>query len=343
MLRKASRASKGRFLGYKKLKPAVILRLNQSDPEALASTAAQLKQLSSADVLVVSHEFLARQFVAVRNICDIGEALGFDSIQIIGYTRRQDQWHRSSFNQWSFRNINQLRRGKHSLKVLQCDWRLFSAYERWLITCLIDQEGPDWNEHYKQHQAAIEHHTLPIAIDSSPVPTSCEPAALLHHFNQTCKLGIGESFIETCTPIENSSFSEYITESIAESILESNSDQYPITPHSNNLLLRDLSAGLPKRIPALNQTFIDQLQRQYIDLFKQGNQEYCQQFNISYLNTFGTPEKLSSLSRAAIKAMIQDENRRRSYTSETIAANKAEIHARCIKVMLQQLQKTSTK
>ena len=343
MLRKASRASKGQRLGYRKLNSAVILRLNQSDPEALASTAAQLKELSSVDVLVVSHEFLARQFVAVRNICDIGEALGFKSIQIIGYTRRQDQWHRSSFNQWSFRNINQLRRGKHRLKVLQCDWRLFSGYERWLIACLIDQEGPDWNAHYNKHKAAIEHKALPIVIHSSPVPSSREPAALLHHFNQICELGIGESFIETCTPIENSSFSEYITESIADSILESNSDQYPITPHSNNALLRALSADLPKRIPALNQTFIDQLQRQYLDLFKQGNQEYCQQFNLSYLNNFGTSEKLSSLSRAAIKAMIQDENRRRLCTSGTIAANKAEIHARCIKVMLNQLQKISTK
>ena len=156
MLRKASRASKHQLFGYRKLKSRVILRLNRSDAEALDNTCRQLRTHGQVDVLVISHEFLQRQFTAVHNLCDIAASLGFQAAQIVGYTRRQDQWQRSSFNQWSFRNINQLNRGKRTLEELRCDWQLFSGYERWLITCILNQEGPYWNDHYNQHAAVSD-------------------------------------------------------------------------------------------------------------------------------------------------------------------------------------------
>lgn len=337
MLKKAARRPNRHKLSYQQLQPRVILGLNQSEPQALAITKQQLERKKHTDFLVVSHEFLQEKYIAVRNICDIAVSLGFHSAQIVGYTRRQDQWHRSSFNQWSFRNINQLKQTHHVFECLKCDWQLFSGYERWLIACLIKKQGPDWNAHYQHHKAEISGSCLPATISSNPIPKEADPAELLHHFNQTCGLKLNKAFINRCKPVKNSSFSEFITETVADSILHGKNGAFPMTPHSNNELLRRLSAKLPRSIPEINSIFTTKLGKSYLHLFQKANQEYCARFHLSFSEHFEVPGSDALKNEAEITSLIQEENYQRSLNIRDIMAGKAEIHAVSIEALLSEL------
>ena len=117
MLRKACRTSTEPTISYIRLKPIeLITRLNRSDRNALQTCKSILKELAKADIAVVSHEYLEKNDVAVYKICRVAEQVGYQSILIIGYTRRQDDWRRSNFNQWNFRNTKQLKRAAEVLQ-----------------------------------------------------------------------------------------------------------------------------------------------------------------------------------------------------------------------------------
>ena len=337
MLRKAARRPHRHKLSYQQLQPRVILGLNQSEPQALEITKQQFERKKHTDVFVVSHEFLQEKYIAVRNICDIAADLGFQSVRIVGYTRRQDQWHRSSFNQWSFRNSNQLKQSHHVFEGLKCDWELFSGYERWLITCLIKKQGPDWNAHYQHHNTAISGCSLPATLCSNPIPNGADPAELLHHFNQICDLKLKQAFINRCKPVKNSSFSEFITETVADSILYGKNSVFPITPHSNNQLLRRLSTKLPRCVPEINAIFTAKLRTAYLSLFQKANQEYCKRFRLSFSACFEVPGSAFLKNEAEITSFIQEENYQRSLNIRDIMAGKAEIHAVSVQALLSEL------
>ena len=338
MLRKACRTSTDPTISFIRLKPTdLITRLNRSDRNALQTCESILKELAKADVAVVSHEFLEKNNVAVYNICRVAEHVGYQSILIIGYTRRQDDWQRSNFNQWNFRNTKQLKRGAQALHNEGWHWRLFSAYERWLITGLINQEGPDWSAQVEQLQSTCQLIQIPCTLASSPLSKSNKPEYLLQHFNQTCKLGLSAAFLKKCKPSKNTSFSEYITETIAESILLDEGDQFPITPHQQNGLLKRMSAHLPRRIPEINPDFTATIEGHYLALFKGSNQKYCDQTKTSFEEHFSPGDTSQTGVHDDFISLIDQENSRRQQHMIEILESRAIIKAMATRAILQTL------
>ncbi len=338
MLRKACRTSTDPTISFIRLKPTdLITRLNRSDRNALQTCESILKELAKADVAVVSHEFLEKNNVAVYNICRVAEHVGYQSILIIGYTRRQDDWQRSNFNQWNFRNTKQLKRAAEALHKEGWHWQLFSAYERWLITGLINQEGPDWSAQVEELQSTCHLIQIPCTLVSSPLSKFNKPNHLLQHFNQSCKLGLSAAFLKTCDPSKNTSFSEYITETIAESILLSEGDQFPITPHQQNGLLKRISAQLPRRIPEINPNFTATLEGHYLALFKASNQKYCDQTKTNFEEHFSPGEPSQTGVHDDFISLIDQENRRRQQHTIEILESKALIQAVATRAILQTL------
>ena len=338
MLRKACRTSTEPTISFIRLKPIeLITRLNRSDRNALQTCKSILKELAKADIAVVSHEYLEKNDVAVYNICRIAEQVGYQSILIIGYTRRQDDWRRSNFNQWNFRNTKQLKRAAEVLQKEGWQWQLFSAYERWLITGLISKEGPDWNDQIKQLHLSCDSIQIPCAITSSPLSKSKKPEYLLQHFNQTCKLGLSAAFLKTCGSSKNISFSEYITETIAESILLGEGDQFPIKPHQQNGLLKRISAHLPRRTPQTNPDFTATLEGHYLALFKASNQAYCDQMKINFEEFFSSGDASHTGVHSDFISLIDQENKRRQQHTMEIFESRAIIKAVATRAILQTL------
>ena len=338
MLRKACRKSTQPSISFIRLKPTkLITELNRSERNALQTCELILKQLAKADVAVVSHEFLENNAAAVRNICDVAAQTGYRSILIVGYTRRQDHWRRSNYNQWNFRNAKELNRSAEVLKKEGWQWQLFSGYERWLITGLINREGPDWNSQLQQHQQTCDLIQIPCSISSSSLTQSKNPAHLLEHFNQICRLGLSSTFLKKCCPPKNTSFSEYITETIAESILLGERDQFPITPHQQNSLLKRISAHLPRRAPEINPEFTAALERHYLAIFEASNKAYCDQTETNFEDNFSSGEIPCTGAQADFMSLINQENRRRKQHSFEVLESKAIIKALATQAMLQTL------
>ena len=337
MLKKACRRSTRPTINFHQPNVELILQLNRSEAQAIEHCKSILGKLSQADKTVISHEFLENNHIAVHNICRAAEQTGIQSILIIGYTRRQDQWIRSSFNQWNFRNKQQLNRGVQTLKQEHWHWTLFSSYERWLITGLINHEGPDWNTCFQDLQDTCHSIQRPCTVTSSPLPKSDSPKKLLIHFNECCKLGLDRAFLNTCNPKKNKSFSEYITETISESILLNSDGNFPITPHSHNRLLRRVSEDLPHQIPAINADFIAALEGHYLSIFQASNQAYCTRFEANFEEHFSPKGVIFTGLKQDITSLIDAENHRRHQHAKAILESKAAVRATATRAMLQAL------
>ena len=338
MLRKACRKSRQPSISFVRLKPSdLITRLNRCDPNSFQTCESILRGLATADIAVVSHEFLESNGTAILNICLAAQQVGYRSILIIGYTRRQDHWRRSNFNQWTFRNTKQLRRSAEVVQKEGWKWQLFSGYERWLITGLIEQEGPDWNAQVHQYRRILHSVQIPCRIISSPMSISRKPEHLLNHFNDCCQLGLSETFLKKCTSIKNASFSEYITETIAESILLTKSNHFPITPHQQNDLLKGISTHLPRRIKEINGEFLSELEGHYLSIFRASNQAYCDQMKISFEDHFPPKPMPPPRDSNEFKSLISEENRRRRNRPHQILEWKASVQASATRAILQTL------
>jgi len=339
LLKKASSKKANTCFHYQKLNTQLINGLRLSKPEALRTCQGHLNTIQNKQKLVISHEYLQEQYKALANIIQLAKEFDYKFIQIIGYTRRQDSWRRANFNQWSFRNKYSLIQAKTLLSKLGCDWRLFSAYERWLLLGFFEQEGPNWALHYQHYKSCLSQQDIAHNVVSRPIPCQKEkPSKLLHHFNKHCNTNIKAKLINACTAIKNPSFSEYLTETIADSILLTPSSlSQPITPHKNNKDLAEISHNLDKQLPAFNMEFLETLEKNYLSIFSDSNKRYCDEFNLCFDTHFKPNPAHFNMNSETMKTYVRSENKRRLNHIETILQFKIEQQAKCTQAILQQL------
>ena len=166
---------------------------------------------------------------------------------------------------------------------------------------------------------------------------SRKPEHLLNHFNECCQLGLSETFLKKCTSIKNASFSEYITETIAESIMLTKSIHFPITPHQQNDLLKRISTHLPRRINDINGEFLSELEGHYLSIFTTSNHAYCDQLKISSEDYFPTKPMQQHRDSDEFKSLITEENRRSRNCPHEILEWKASVQASATRAILQTL------
>jgi hypothetical protein len=122
------------------LNPLEISELDCERPsKSILATFTQLllSGLNGCDVLILSHEYLFQSQYAIKHICSLAKNL-VTKTYIIGYSRRQSEFLRSAYSQWSFRSPDLVKGAIEVFDELGLDPVLFSGLERQLIAAIVN-------------------------------------------------------------------------------------------------------------------------------------------------------------------------------------------------------------
>lgn len=262
---------------------------------------------SRSEVCILSHEVLFQRPAAVAHLAELAASQGHDT-RIVGYSRRQDDFLRSSFCQWIFRDRGRLQESWDALSAENLDPIFFSALERHLISAVItDFETArmlrgdhilNWHDRYR----ILEEATSPFGTSLSVghLPSSSHPFSLMEDALARCEVHRSPS---PRNPPTNEQFNLDLVEAIASACLAGHSTP---EPHKENGMLVRMSRSMPER--KLDKSdFMAQLNAYILATFWDDNRAFCKRFSLdaSYFAPRFQVDRTMAMER------IREENDRR--------------------------------
>lgn len=298
---------------YHHIDAAKIYPLNKAayDTTALAPFESLFSAIAT-DVAVFSHEVLFQMPRAVGRLVELATNMGHTTT-ILGYSRRQDDFIRSSFCQWLFRDKVRLQETWDVVNTAGLDPHLFSALERHIVAAVLtDFETArvlhgdkifNWNQHY----GILEKSTKPFGTSFSVgyLPSARNPFSLSEDAFSRCGITIQPTLEQNKT---NEQFSLYVIEAVAATCLSS---EFEFDAHTENEMLAEMSKAFTAKTPA--KEIIKDLNAYILGAFFSDNKEFCTRFSLdpSY---FEPPYEIDR--STALKKIEEEQTRRRNFPSE---------------------------
>jgi len=252
--------------------------------------------LSQCDCLIVSHESLYLNRIALRNICSLASPM-VTRIIIIGYSRRASDFIESAYNQWGFRNPISINRDNGLLLNNRIEPLHFLGVEKKLISSIVDDFSfrtpplMNWHDSY----GLIENIVSPLKVEIKPgvLPSIKSSETLIQDFCKMTGLTLRDEHKEVDLKF-NLQFNTILTESINDGV-EIGLDLPG--PHSENNFLQEISKFIRSDLYSDNRFLV--ILKEYVD-------SYFYKSNIDFCRKYGLDENYFSISREWSKEEILD-------------------------------------
>ena len=323
---------------YKMMDPLEISKLNDQELDSSIKDLFNqqlIKDINGCDILILSHESLAKNIYAIKNICYLSKNL-VSNITIIGYARKQSGFLISAYSQWLFRSPERINEVMNTVKTFGIDTLLFTGVENQIIASILNNfysarqlSGHtifDWHTLYHEIYELVNE--MDVVIRSGVLPNKTSDITLVQDFCLKADLTLSDKSNDGFLKVYNSSFDQNIVEAINNGVmLGFNMPR----PHKDNMIISHLSSEIDSVAHDSNE-FLLKL-KAYIDTYYlDANKQFCKKYNINK-SYFEPSEKLT---KSEILEVILEENRTRSL-NKSIIINKyrtlsAQLVELCIKL-----------
>ena len=236
------------------------------------------KNIDLFDCLIVSHESLFHNPVAIKNICKFA-ASKVAKIIIIGYSRRASSFLISAYNQWWFRSPRLVNEYENIMLDFEIKPLHFLGAERLLIVYILNdfviRTPPimNWNSSYDAIEKLVSPYNAKISAGILPNKNSL--VSLVQDFCNRADLTLKNKY-KTVELKSNPTFNTHVTESITNAVeIGLNIPN----PHSENDFFHDFSKMFNSELYHDNKFFLTL--QEYIDsYFYESNLDYCNKYNL---------------------------------------------------------------
>ncbi|MEO2267250.1 hypothetical protein V1358_08055 [Pseudoalteromonas sp. YIC-656] len=254
--------------------------VNSSSLHELKALSKRLPPLSN---LIVSHESLFKFPELVRAIAQTISP-NVERVIVIGYSREQSSFIRSSFKQWLFRSVERKREVESLFADKGLNIDLFTGMEQALIAGLLSNFKTtrqlsghlihQWHKSYSHLERSLK--DLNVELSVGTIKPLSQGFDLLHDFADRANFDLGELGALASDYRANESFSEAVVE-----YAYNNVERLNIGPHDGNELLIELSRLDVERTPVANSNILITALSGYIQKYYQDeNLQFCRQFNV---------------------------------------------------------------
>lgn len=308
-------------------------------PEESPETNRVKNRASSHQTLILSHEYLFQKPRAVSTISKKLEQY-FQEIIIIGYSRRQSEHIKSSFNQWIFRSRERLLESYNCLEEHGINPALFTSLERYLIAgALTDFRSTrqlsgdlilNWHKRYSRLDELIKNTNATIKCGVIPIPKAASPNSLVKDFHLKADLQPINSRKNQQEIQANPQFNQTLVEAVSNFQLLN--EIKLVEPHKKNKELAAISQALTTK--SKNKTTFETQLECYIDsFFWNSNKKFCEKYDLPTASF----EPREILTKSIIRHLVKTEQIKRQHDPEilieTYQAMNAELVQACMKLI----------
>ena len=308
-------------------------------PEERPETNRVKNSAARHQTLILSHEYLFQKPRAVSTICKKLEQY-FQEIIIIGYSRRQSEHIKSSFNQWIFRSKERLLESYNCLKKHGINPTLFTSLERYLIAgALTDFRSTrqlsgdlilNWHKRYSRLDELTKNTNTTVKCGVIPIPQTAKSNSLIKDFHLKAGLQLINSRKHQQETQANPQFNQTLVEAVSNFQLLNETKL--VEPHKKNKELAAISQALTAN--SKNKTTFEMQLESYIDsFFWNSNIKFCDKYDLP-TESF---EPKEILTQSTIRYLVENEQIERQHNPEilieTYQAMNAELAQACMKLI----------
>ena len=300
-------------INYKLLDHLLIKGLNQEslDWSDYSDFTIWLNEnIGSCDCLILSHEVLFKNPLAIRNICNLADTVASEII-IIGYSRRQSDFMVSQYSQWLFLSPPRKNETSNELVKSGLQTLLFSGIERTIIASILNDFHTarqlsghpilDWYKSY-ENIAQLTYNNGAI-VKCGVLPDRCKNESLIHDFCRKTNLTLRDGLEAGSEIVVNERKNSNLIEAVDN--LVSFDFELP-RGHITNKSLKKISSVMKPSFENESEFFINL--KSYVDsYYLESNISLCEKFDLE-TNHFLPAEQIS---KPQIFDIIKTENQHR--------------------------------
>jgi hypothetical protein len=294
------------------LNPADINAINKTnaDKTYMSLLESKLNDLSlRGEMSFLSHEMLFKTPIALENIVRIADR-HFESINVVGYSRRQSDFLKSAYSQWHFRSRERTREISDVLGKFNIDSGQFNGLERFYIGAVYSNMNTarqldgtailHWGSRYAEINEILSY--LNATVSVGYIPNRDFQFSLVEDFYKKC--GIADyGFTKSDDRHENAQYCPDLIE--ATNIALMHGAEVP-GPHDFNGFFE--TVRLVRGAPDDEELRLIEKIKSYVDcFFLEENISFCEQFGLDPL--YFSPR--SVVSKSEVDEFIRDQSEKR--------------------------------